>query len=76
MRPKTPREPSALAKARVAAQKTQRSIAEELGISQPWYSDIEIGKCAPDVKLALRIVAIVGGSLEDYWTADTVEVSR
>ena len=50
--------------------------AEELGISQPWYSDIEIGKCAPDVKLALRIVAIVGGSLEDYWTADTVEVSR
>lgn len=53
-------------KAREAAGLSQEGIAEQLGITQSYYSKIESGKRNVDLVLAMRICAILGIGLQDY----------
>jgi transcriptional regulator with XRE-family HTH domain len=76
MKARRPTTETPLLKARLDRDLRQRDLALALGISQPWYSDIERGKTTPDVILAQRIAAEVGATVAELWPALGAEVSQ
>ena len=48
-----------LKKHRTAAKLSQRKLAEKINIKQPYYSDIERGRCNPSLPVFSKIAAIL-----------------
>jgi putative transcriptional regulator len=48
-------------------QLTQKQLAEKLNVSRSWLEKVENGKVEPSLKLALRIAAVLGCSIEDIF---------
>ena len=53
-------------KARDKTGLSQYEVAEQLGITQAYYSQIESGKRNVDLVLAMKICAVLGIGLQDY----------
>lgn len=48
-------------------QLTQKELADKLNVSRSWLEKVENGKVEPSLKLALRIAAVLGCSIEDIF---------
>lgn len=53
-------------KARILLNLSQRQAAEEVGVSQGYYSKIENGFQTPDIRIGLTIAKVLGMS-PDVW---------
>ena len=45
--------------ARLAAGKTQQQVADELGVRQPSYAEIESGRCEPGLGIFERLAPVL-----------------
>lgn len=53
-------------KAREGKGLSQRDLAEQLGITQAYYSQIESGKRNVDLVLAMKMCSLLGINLQEY----------
>lgn len=53
-------------RAREQAGLNQSEVAEQIGITQSYYSQIETGKRNVDLVLAMKICSTIGIGLQDY----------
>ena len=52
--------------ARIRKGISQSDVAENLGVSQPYYSRIESGKREVDLAFAFKICAVIGVDIRDF----------
>lgn len=57
----------ALVAARKAAGLTQVAVSKQAGISATHYAQMELGWKTPSLRVALRLAAVLGRSVEDLW---------
>jgi len=56
-----------LCAARCKLNLSQRDVAGAVGLTQSGYSKIERGTTTPDLRLARRIAAVLGASIDELW---------
>ena len=70
-RPELERPPSELMKKRLAHKLTVRTVAETLGISQGYVSELERGLAVCSVKIALKLAKFYGTTVEALFSEET-----
>lgn len=46
---------------------TQQELAEAIGVTRQTINAIELGKYSPSLEVAFKIVAVLGGAIEDVF---------